>query len=39
LVGGWVVQLSVEIKAISAPSWALAGWLGLSLAIMTQQRW
>ena len=27
-----MVQLSCEIKAISAPSWGLAGWLGLSLA-------
>ena len=26
------VQLSCEIEAISAPSWGLAGWLGLSLA-------
>ena len=32
--GGWVVvQLSSEIKAISAPSWGLAGWHGLSLAV------
>ena len=33
-VGGWwVVQLSCEIKAISAQSsWRLVGWLGLSLA-------
>ena len=29
-VGGF--QLSCEIKVISAPSWGLAGWLGLSLA-------
>ena len=26
ILGGWVVQLSCEIKAISAPSWGLAGW-------------
>jgi len=32
MVGWWVVQLSCEIKAISAPSWGLAGRLGLSLA-------
>ena len=34
-----MVQLSCEIKAISAPSWGLAGWLGLSLAIMMKLRW
>ena len=34
-VGGWWVGglISCEIKAISAPSWGLADWLGLSLAI------
>ena len=32
-MGGWVAQNSTDIKAISAPSWGLAGWLGLSLAI------
>ena len=30
-----MVQLSCEIKAISAPSWGLAGWLGMSLAIIS----
>ena len=32
-----MVQLSYEIKAISAPSWGLAGWLGLSLAKISIQ--
>ena len=30
--GGWVVKNKIDDKAISAPSWGLAGWLGLSLA-------
>ena len=31
----WVgVGVFDEIKAISAPNWVLAGWLGLSLAIV-----
>ena len=31
----WVAQNSTDIKAISAQlSWSLAGWLGLSLAIL-----
>ena len=32
-MGGWVAVLD-EIKAISVPSWGLADWLGLSLAII-----
>ena len=32
--GGWVVKNFTDNKAISAPSWGFAGWLGLSLAIM-----
>ena len=32
-VGCRVVPHSCDSKAISAPSWGLAGWLGLSLAI------
>ena len=32
-VGVRVVPQSCDDKAISAPSWGLAGWLGLSLAI------
>ena len=28
----WVVYNYTNNKAISAPSWGLAGWLGLSLA-------
>ena len=30
---GWAVDNSTDNKAISAPSWGLAVWLGLSLAI------
>ena len=29
---GWVVYNYTDIKAISAPSWGLAGWLRLRLA-------
>ena len=32
-VCGWVVDNSTDNNAISAPSWGLAGWLGLSLEI------
>ena len=37
-MGGWVVvEVFAEIKAISAHlSWRLAGWLGLSLAKVTE---
>ena len=30
-MGGWVVKNYTDNKAISAPSWGLAGWIGLSL--------
>ena len=32
ILGGWVIHNHTNNKAISAPSWGLAGWLGLSLA-------
>ena len=32
--GGWEVKNLTDDKAISAPSWGLACWLGLSLAII-----
>ena len=35
-IGGWVVGVFAEIEAFSAQlSWRLAGWLGLTLAILS----
>ena len=42
-IGGWVLLTILSTlqhnKAISAPTWGLAGWLGLSLAIFKQKNY
>ena len=38
-MGGGVVHNHTDNKAISAPSWGLAGWLGLSWAKTEETSW